>query len=176
MVREQGSSFRDELISTMVASKRIGFKYFARVFLVVPVIVGLSGCAVGCLYGEKGKVMVSGTDTTVSPERFVEVVRNALRPMGFTESLPPTLSPRPDWLWDYEFHSPKSGKFFEPPRVDILLTYSDLSVGLSDWSRASKASDFDRQITTVIQTAVRSDLGAEITFIHPKPPLFCLGP
>jgi hypothetical protein len=96
--------------------------------------------------------------------------------MGFTEDLPPKLSPKPDWLWDYEFHSPKSGKFFEPPGVEVLITYSDLSIVLSDGSRASTASKLDRDITTAIQTAFRSELGAEISFVHPKAPPICLGP
>lgn len=162
--------------STVRTSERIRFGFPARPLLIIGVAVSPSGCAVGCLYHEQGKVIVPNADTTVPPERFLAVIRGALGPMGFTESLPPKLSPKPDWLWDYEFQSPQSGKFLEPPRVDILLTFSDLSIVLSDWSRASKASNLNREITTAIQSAVRSELGAEITFVHPKPPLFCLGP
>jgi hypothetical protein len=156
--------------------ERSRFRFLARTMVVGGFIVSLSDCGTGCLYHEQGKVMVPKADTTVPPERFVAIVRDALGPMGFTESLPPKLSPKPDWLWDYEFRSPKSGKFFEPPAVDILLTYSDLSIVLSDWSRASKASNLDREITMAIQSAFRSELGAEINFVHPKPPMVCLGP
>ncbi len=151
-------------------------RFFARTLLVVGVVVNLCGCGVGCLYHEQGKVVVPNADTTVPPDRLVAVVRDALGPMGFTEDLPPKLSPKPDWLWDYEFHSPKSGKFFEPPGVEVLITYSDLSIVLSDGSRASTASKLDRDITTAIQTAFRSELGAEISFVHPKAPPICLGP
>ena len=94
--------------------------------LKIGVAMSLSACAIGCLYCEQGKIILPSADTTVPQERFLKVVRGALAPMGFSESLPPKLSPQPDWLWDYEFHSPQSGNFFEPPRVDILLTFSDL--------------------------------------------------
>jgi hypothetical protein len=158
-------------------SERIRIWFLARNMLVVGFVVSLSGCGIGCLYHEQGKVTVRSGNAPVTPDRFVEVVRDALTPLGFAESPPPNLSPKPDWmLWDYEFHSPKSGKFFQPPPVEILLTYSDLSIVLSDWSRASKASDLDRGITSAIESAFRSELGADIHFVHPKPPPFCLGP
>lgn len=157
-------------------SERIRIGFLARNMLAVGFVVSLSGCGIGCLYHERGKVVVPSGNAPVSSERFAEVVRDALTPFGFAESLPPNLSPKPDWIWDYEFHSPKSGKFFQSPPVYILLTYSDLSIVLSDWSRSSKASDLDRDITSAIESAFRSELGADIHFVHPKPPPFCLGP
>jgi hypothetical protein len=161
---------------SMVDFEPIRFRFHARAMIVVGFVVSASGCGTGCLYHEQGKVLVQSAGTTVPPERFVAVVRDALGPMGFTEGLPPKLSPKPDWLWDYEFRSAKSGKFFEPPAIDILLTYADLSIVLSDWSRASKASKFDREITTAIRAAFHSELGAEISFVQAKPPMICLGP
>lgn len=161
---------------TVRTSERTRFVFLARALLVVSVVVSLSGCGAGCLYHEQGIVLVPSGNNTVPPERFVAVVRGALAPMGFTEGLPPKFVPKPAWLWDYEFRSPKSGKFFEPPTIEILLTYSNRSIVLSDWSRASKASNRDRDITTAIQSAFQSDLGAEINFVHPKTPAFCLGP
>jgi hypothetical protein len=71
----------------------------------------LAGCGVGCLYGESGKVVVVHGDSIPSPEHLVEVVGDALRPMGFTGAPASALTPKPIWYWDYSFKSPGAGNF-----------------------------------------------------------------
>jgi hypothetical protein len=139
-------------------------------------IAMLSGCGVGCLYHEQGKVMVPAGHTDVSADRLVEVVSDALRPMGFSGNVAKSLTPRPDWYWDYEFRTPTVGKFVQRDAVELLIKYDDLSITLTDWDRASQATDYDRRVTTAIETAVHSELGAEIAFRQLKSPVFCLGP
>jgi hypothetical protein len=51
-----------------------------------------------------------------------------------------------------------------------------LSIMLADWDRASKASEFDRQMTSAIEAAVKTELSADIPFRKLKGPTFCLGP
>jgi hypothetical protein len=133
----------------------------------------LSGCGVGCLYGETGKVMLLLADTRLSPERLIAVVGDALRPLGFSGQPVRAPTPQPAWYWDYEFRKP--GKFGVSP-VAILIKYRDLSITLSDYDRATEASEFDRRVTAAIQSGLRAQLGADIKFAHPGTPAFCLGP
>jgi hypothetical protein len=139
-------------------------------------VATLPGCGVGCLYGEHGEVMIMAPNSHVSPERLVEVVDHALGPMGFTGHAVTPPTPRPEWYWDYAFRSPGREKFFVRDQVDVRIKFDDLSITLIDWDRASDASKFDRRVTTAIQAGIRSELGADITFTHPKPSPFCLGP
>ena len=145
-----------------------------RAIIVVALAAMLAGCGVGCLYRETGKVLVAGAEASPSPERIVGVVGDALRPMGFSGHLPPELKPRPDWLWDYEFGV--GYKFMAHDSVNVIIKYNDLSISLADYARGSQASPFDRSVTTAIQTRLKSELGADITFTHPQTPAFCLGP
>jgi hypothetical protein len=88
----------------------------------------LVGCGLGCLYQEHGKVAVIAADVHVAPERLVEVVGNALQPMGFSGHAAKALTPRPEWYWDYEFRSPGVGKFAPRDVVEVLIKFDDLSI------------------------------------------------
>ena len=134
----------------------------------------LAGCGVGCLYHENGKAVVA-PNTQVTPERLVAAVGNALQPMGFTGAPWNPATPTSQRYWDYAFRNHCS-LFSRCEEVEVFITYDDLSIGLSDGSRHSDASEFDRRVTSAIRDHVRSELGADITFSHPKPPPFCLGP
>lgn len=136
----------------------------------------LTGCGVGCLYGESGKVVVVRADSPPSPDHLVAVVGDALRPMGFTGAVASALTPKPPWYWDYSFRSPGVGKFAPRDVVDVHIKFDDLSISLVDWDRSSKASPFDRSVMEAIQTRLRTELGADISFTHPPTPAFCLGP
>lgn len=133
----------------------------------------LAGCGVGCLYGESGRVTVIHADAPPRPERVVEVIGDALRPMGFSGREAGKLTPKPPWYWDYEF-SVEVGTPRE--RVDVHIKFDDLSISLSDFARNSTASVFDRSVMEAIQTRLRSELNADIAFTHPSTPAFCLGP
>jgi hypothetical protein len=137
----------------------------------------LTGCGVGCLYGETSKFVVAGADSPPSPERLVAVVGDALRPMGFTGApAASAITPKPPWSWDYSFKSPGVGKFVSQDAVEVHIKFDDLSITLIDWARHSKASTFDRNVMEAIQSQIRSELGATISFTHPPTPAFCLGP
>jgi hypothetical protein len=144
-------------------------------FTVVAIATMLAGCGIGCLYGETGKVTVTRADSPPSPERVVEIVGDALRPMGFSGQVPYPIIPKPPWYWDYEF-SVGVGKFAPRERVDVYIKFDDLSISLSDFAKNSKASAFDRSVTEAIKTRLRSELDADIAFTHPPTPAFCLGP
>ena len=137
------------------------------------IVVMLAGCGVGCLYGETGKVTVIRAASPPNPERVVEVVAEALQPMGFSGREAGKLTPRPPWYWDYEF---SMGAGVPREQIDIHIKFDDLSISLSDFARNSKASAFDRSVTEAIKTRLRSDLDADIVFTHPRTPAFCLGP
>jgi len=139
-------------------------------------IASLWGCGVGCLYGEQSKVTVAAGRADVSAQRLVEVVDNALRPMGFSGNPARTLTPQPDWYWDYEFRSAGVGTFAQRDAVEVHIRYDNLAITLSDWDRASKATAFDRRVTAAIESAVHTELNAEISFQPIKSPAFCLGP
>lgn len=136
----------------------------------------LTGCGVGCLYGESGKVVTVHGDSIPTPEHLVEVVGDALRPMGFTGAPASALTPKPIWYWDYSFKSPGAGKFAPRDRVDVHIKFDDLSISLVDWGRRSTATPFDRRVMQAIQNQLGSELEANISFIHPPTPAFCLGP
>jgi hypothetical protein len=138
------------------------------------IAVSLGGCGVGCLYGETGKVIMPDANSSPRPERVVEVIGEALRPMGFTGHAGPDVTPKPAWYWDYGF-SVGVGKF-SPPRVDVNIRYEDLSISLADYAGGSSGSAFDRTAITAIQARLRSELGADITFTPLQQPAFCLGP
>jgi len=136
----------------------------------------LAGCGgVGCLYQETGKVVGVREDSRPGPERVVEVVGDSLRPLGFSGHEAYKLKQRPELNWDYEF-SVGVGKFFPRDRVDVNIRFADFSILLSDFSRKSKASAFDRSVMDAIQTRLRSELDADISFTHPPTPALCLGP
>ncbi len=143
--------------------------------LLTTIAAMLAGCGAGCLYHETGKVVVVRADSRPTPERVVEVVGDSLRPLGFSGRVAYKLSPRPLWYWDYEF-SVGVGKFAPRERVNVLIRFNDLSISLSDFARNSKASAFDRSVMEAIQTRLRSELDADISFTHPPTPAFCLGP
>ena len=121
--------------------------------------------------------MVVEPRSQVTPERLVEAVGNALKPMGFSGAPWNPSTPSPQRYWDYEFRNPEVGSFFHHrDPVDVRIKFDDLSITLVDWDRAADASDFDRRVTSAIRDQIRSELGTDITFTHPKPPPFCLGP
>lgn len=120
--------------------------------------------------------MVPTGRADISGERLVKVVDDALRPMEFSGSVARSMTPRPDWYWDYEFRSPSVGPFAQRNMVEILINYDDLSLILTDWDQATRATEFDRRVTEAIEAAVRSELGAEVAFQPVKSPAFCLGP
>jgi hypothetical protein len=120
---------------------------------------------------------MANVDTPPSPEPVVAVVGNALRPMGFTGATSTSaITPKPTWHWDDSFKSPGVGKFVAQDAVDVHIKFDDLSITLIEWARHSKASPFDLKVTEAIQTQLRSELGADISFTHPPTPAFCLGP
>jgi hypothetical protein len=174
--RNPGNVLLLKMIRACLQSRMSFFTLFIRGGAATVFIAMLSDCGVGCLYHEQGRIVVTAGHTDVSAERLVQAVDNALRPMGFSGNSAKSLTPRPDWYWDYEFRSATVGKFAQLNAVEVLIKYEDLSITLTDWDRASRASDFDRGVTAAIETAIRSDLGAEITFRQLKSPAFCLGP
>jgi hypothetical protein len=146
-----------------------------KVFAVPALAAMLSGCGVGCLYVESGKVVSVRVDSLPSPENVVQAVGDALRPMGFTgQPIAPAITQRGS-LPDYGF-SVGVYKFAPRERADISIKYDDLSISLADFARGSTASAFDRSVMTAIQTRLRSELNADITFTHLPAPAFCLGP
>jgi hypothetical protein len=158
----------------MDSAGALSMRAIPRITLVA-IAAMLAGCGVGCLYGETGKVTVIRADSPPSPERVVEIVGDALRPMGFSGHVPYPMTPKPPWYLDYEF-SLGVGKFAPRERVDVHIKFDDLSISLSDFARNSKASAFDLRVMEAIQTRLRSDLDADIAFTHPPTPAFCLGP
>jgi len=146
-------------------------------FVVMIGAAAFPGCGVGCLYDEHGKVLVVAPNAQVAPERLIAVVADALQPLGFSGAPWNPTTPTPRRYWDYAFRNSGSGAFLNHrDPVDIRLKFDDASITLVDWSRDSEASEFDRRVTPAIRDQIRSELGADITFVHPKPPPFCLGP
>jgi hypothetical protein len=144
--------------------------------LVLSVIASMmAGCGAGCLYGESGNVVVREMDSPPTPARLLEVVGDALRPMGFVGQEAAPITPRPLGYWDYTF-SVGARKFAPRERVDVHIKFEDFSISLSDFARGSKASAFDRSVLEAIKARIRSQLGGDITFTHTPTPGFCLGP
>src|SRR5581483_9500943 len=117
----------------------------------VILIPALSGCGVGCLYTEQGRVVATTAGARVSPERLVAAVESALRPLGFSGEPAQAITPRPEWYWDYTFSTPR--KFWSPAPVDVEIRFTDLSITISDFSRSTTATDFDRRVVAAIQDA-----------------------
>ena len=115
-----------------------------------------------------------GADSLPKPEQVVEVVGQALRPLGFSTEAKKGPMPKP--ARSYYIFSIGGGEFAPSERVDVFIKYDDLSISFSDYARGSKASTFDRRLAAAIQTSLQSQLGADITFTHPQSPAFCLGP
>jgi hypothetical protein len=123
----------------------------------------LGGCLIAacaaCPFYEHGQIVMQGQ---IAQERVVRALGDALKPMKF-KAEPCTTND-----CDYLFYQPAPWPLgsIGADHVQVRLQIENLTVSLVDADRSE--TQLARKVTSAIQTAVRSELGGDISFKKEK--------
>jgi hypothetical protein len=133
--------------------------------LVVPITASLLVACTACPFHEHGRIV---SHDTLSPERVVNALDEALKPMKFSRQACTSLGGA-NSLCDYDYAAPD---FIGVGPTQVRFSLSDLSVQLIDSNR--RESPLDHRVTDAIRRSVRARLDADIEFEKEKTSYKCV--